>query len=68
MADYCQQCDPQLGGLVGLCKEGLMTNVICECCGPTWVDHRGNCLLTDCECAKGRCIHSPGSHDNRKLT
>lgn len=60
MADYCQQCDPQLGGLTKLCPKGKMVAVICECCGPTWVDHKGNCL-TNCECRKGRCMHG-GKH------
>lgn len=54
MSDYCQQCDSQLGGLVGLCPKGKMITAICECCGLIWVDHKGNCLTT-CACRKGRC-------------
>ena len=55
MADFCVQCDEKLGGLVGLCPKGKMVGVICECCGPTWVDHKGNCVASDCACRKGEC-------------
>lgn len=63
MSDYCVQCDKTLGGLAGICKKGKMVAVICECCGPTWVDHKGKCLATDCACRLGgKCMSGVGSH------
>jgi len=42
------------GDLAGLISEseseqGLVALVICESCGPTQVDHTGECVLENCE-------------------
>ena len=53
MADFCNQCAQVLdfpeGDLAGLLTaedrgQGLVQFVLCEGCGPTIVDHLGNCL------------------------
>ena len=69
MADFCVQCAPDLGGLVGIAKIGWIAPVICECCGHTWVDSQGNCVYKRCICrdvesgvpALGQCMN-PGAH------
>lgn len=49
MADFCNQCEPSLGGLENLTtqedeEKGLFCVVLCEGCGPIQVDSRGNCV------------------------
>ena len=48
MADFCYDCTLELFGpdtpnedLKGLCKEGEIFPVLCEGCGPIYVDHEG---------------------------
>jgi hypothetical protein len=46
MADFCQECSIQLfgkdmGDFAGICLDGYMLGVICEGCGPIWVDKDG---------------------------
>lgn len=58
MADFCLQCSESLFGpdtcdFVGLLKkeqveQGLGVNVLCEGCGPAWVDHEGRCMAINC--------------------
>ena len=58
MADFCKQCSikmfdqdfKELSGLIpeGLSKQGFIAEVIYEGCGPTMVDHDGNCQYSDC--------------------
>lgn len=58
MADFCQQCSVTIFGedtrdLAGLTSAedvacGLYSTVICEGCGPTYVDHNGRCVAPDC--------------------
>ncbi len=53
MADFCKQCSlivwgEDYGDLANLCKAGEMASVLCEHCGPTWVDCNGRCI--------GNCI------------
>lgn len=49
MAEFCAQCAAELhgkrikSGFIGLCKEGEVVSVLCEGCGPVYVDHRGVC-------------------------
>ena len=45
MADFCKQCSEELfnrdsGDLAGLCNKGMI-DVICEGCGPIYVDSTG---------------------------
>ena len=47
MAEFCRQCAAQLGqptDLAGLCAPGYIVPVLCEGCGPTYVDHAGQCI------------------------
>ncbi len=49
MADFCQQCSIEMFGedgrdLAELCKDGEKIMVLCEGCGPTFVDHAGRCI------------------------
>lgn len=68
MADYCNTCDPELGGLSGTCELGWRTRVLCECCGPTNVDDKGNCMSIVCTCSADRCVHAePNRHKDRKF-
>lgn len=68
MADYCNTCDADVGGLVGLCEPGWRTRAVCECCGPTSVDSAGNCMSVICKCVEGRCVHGgPDGHKGRKF-
>ncbi len=56
MADFCNQCGEKLGippTLAGLLrddevKDGLVLQVICEGCGPTYVDNDGTCVDSSC--------------------
>lgn len=58
MADFCQQCHydlfgPGEGDMYGLVQpeqfiNGFTTVVLCESCGPTFVDHHGACIRNDC--------------------
>jgi ribA/ribD-fused uncharacterized protein len=49
MADFCKECYEEHFGpegtndLAGLCKEGEIASVICEGCGPIFVNHEGIC-------------------------
>jgi hypothetical protein len=61
MAEFCQQCAKDLDfepDFVGLCKEGFMVAVLCEDCGPTYVDHTGKCIG---ECDKKHWSPEDGS-------
>lgn len=58
MADFCRQCSigifqadsRDLAGLTDVIDTaaGLFASVICEGCGPTYVDHAGRCVMPDC--------------------
>lgn len=58
MADFCKQCSDDTFGedfkeLANLSKvedslAGVFAVVICEGCGPTQVDHLGNCISPYC--------------------
>jgi hypothetical protein len=58
MADFCQQCAAEHFGtevddLKGLITEaevdmGYWAEALCEGCGPTHVDHLGNCIDPNC--------------------
>lgn len=58
MADFCKQCSIEIFGddfrdLAGCSKledtaRGMFAPVICEGCGPTYVDHEGKCVCRDC--------------------
>lgn len=58
MASFCQQCSLDVWGkdrrdFVGLTKEedqkrGFYCFVICESCGPTYVDKEGKCVGKHC--------------------
>jgi hypothetical protein len=55
---YCLQCSVslfrydarELAGLITAqdVRDGLTHPVICEGCGPTFVDHKGKCVSDDC--------------------
>jgi hypothetical protein len=59
MADFCKQCSIELfgkdfGELANLGKGRELEPdhgwlVLCEGCGPIYVDEEGNCLSVDCE-------------------
>ena len=52
MADFCYRCTEDIFGkeyidkndMKGLCKSHEMTMVLCEGCGPIWVNYLGKCL------------------------
>jgi hypothetical protein len=49
MADFCKQCsienfDSDMGDLKGLCQEDYIVEVLCEGCGPVYVNHEGKCV------------------------
>lgn len=54
MADFCKQCSIELFGKdtrdladllsKGDTEEGKVAVVLCEDCGPTYVDHEGTCV------------------------
>lgn len=53
MAEFCNQCSIRVfgedfGDFYGLCKQGEVVAVLCEGCGPTFVDHLGNCTVDCC--------------------
>ena len=53
MADFCTQCSIDIfgkdyGDAAGQCGEGFIASFLCEGCGPTWVDHTGKCVASDC--------------------
>lgn len=63
MADFCRQCALEVfgpmrgpdyaGDMVGLSSAhdtecGLFAVVLCEGCGPTQVNHVGECVVHDC--------------------
>ena len=53
MADFCKECSIEIygedsGDLKGLCEAGFVAMVICEGCGPTYVDPEGLCTVVDC--------------------
>lgn len=59
MADFCKQCSiatfgEDYGDFAGLQTEedtanNLVTSVLCEGCGPTEVDHTGECVALICD-------------------
>lgn len=53
MADFCKQCSIDIfmedyGDLRRIAEEGDKAYVICEGCGPTLVNHDGECI-GDCD-------------------
>lgn len=49
MADFCRQAslelfDQDFNDLAGLCPPGTMVEVLCEDCGWSIVNYRGECL------------------------
>jgi hypothetical protein len=49
MAEFCKQCTKALffedtNDFEGLCGEDEMIQVLCEGCGPTYVDSKGKCI------------------------
>lgn len=49
MASFCKYCSIVVFGddyqdFHGLCEPGQMAGVLCEGCGPCWVDHEGKCV------------------------
>lgn len=49
MADFCRQCSEKIfkedfADLAGLCDQKQCAVVICEGCGPTYVNYRGECI------------------------
>jgi len=58
MADFCRQCSldgfgEDWGDLANISTpedtaKGLFAVVLCEGCGPTQVDHTGECVAPDC--------------------
>lgn len=52
MAEFCEACAAELGHPYGdfrdIAADGEVTLVLCEGCGPTYVDHNGNCVSKDC--------------------
>ncbi len=59
MADYCQECSEELfgkdfGDFSGITteehiKEDRAALVLCEGCGPIFVDPQGKCMCSDCD-------------------
>lgn len=57
MADFCNQCARDLGFPEGDLEndnlpappEGKGYVALCEGCGPTLIDERGNCLCPNCD-------------------
>ena len=54
MADFCSQCSIELfgrdyGDMKGLCTTGYVMTVLCEDCGPIYVNPTGQCV---CNCSK----------------
>lgn len=51
MAEFCEQCAQELGFECGdffdMCERGMKIAVLCEDCGPIYVDHNGFCV-SDC--------------------
>lgn len=68
MADFCNQCATSssflesnaedLAGLITKAQSdgGLSVSVICEGCGPTSVDWKGNCVSMTCPKGHGDFI------------
>jgi len=64
MADFCKQCSIAIfakdyGDLANLSTEEhtrsrIYSIVICESCGPTQVDHTGECVNADCVYEHGK--------------
>lgn len=52
MAEFCEQCAKDLGfecgDFRGICDSGMKIDVLCEDCGPIYVDHDGFCV-SDCD-------------------
>ena len=53
MADFCKECSIDIFGndnreLANIAKPDEWAMVICEGCGPTYVDHNGMCTVVDC--------------------
>ena len=58
MADFCKQCCKDSLGVDGTdldnisteehTKKGLFASVLCEGCGPTQVNHLGECISPFC--------------------
>ncbi len=70
MSDFCQTCDPLLGGLAHVAPPHGVAWVVCECCGPTYVNYAGDCVWRGCVCSHDFCIHSgrmSGHHDRQLI-
>ncbi len=52
MADLCEACAAELGCPYGdfrdMAAEGEVVLVLCEGCGPIYVDPKGNCVSKNC--------------------
>lgn len=53
MADFCQQCSTAIfgedyGDMAGIATGDTIRGVICEGCGPTYVDAAGACVNLKC--------------------
>jgi hypothetical protein len=61
MAEFCKQCAEEMGfepDFVGLTTEedtkaGLVSGVLCEGCGFTYVNHLGECVYEHCDLKHG---------------
>ena len=63
MADFCKACseehfDRDFGELARMASEDGVVSVICEGCGPIFVDHAGVCVSPACLC-HGQPGHGP---------
>lgn len=51
MSEYCAQCAKTYNmknGFINECKPNFLAIVMCEGCGVTQVNHRGECVSADC--------------------
>lgn len=51
MADFCEQCSKKLNfpenDMRGIAEPNYVAGVLCEECGPTWVDPDGRCVVPE---------------------
>ena len=53
MADFCKACSEEIFGedfqdMAGIAPPTHVAQVLCEGCGPIYVDEHGNCLTSIC--------------------
>ena len=53
MADFCKQCSERIFNedyedMKNLCKPNEMVSVLCEGCGPCYVNSQGECISENC--------------------